>query len=86
MCQLPPLLLFECVCHCTARVLDLSAGLCVADGEPQGVEVGKISFSPVEVLGHGAEGTFVFRSALLWKYKSAFYVCVQVYFVSVTSC
>uniref|UniRef100_A0A673MAJ2 Serine/threonine-protein kinase/endoribonuclease IRE1 n=1 Tax=Sinocyclocheilus rhinocerous TaxID=307959 RepID=A0A673MAJ2_9TELE len=25
------------------------------------VEVGKISFSPAEVLGHGTEGTFVFR-------------------------
>ncbi|KAJ8284060.1 hypothetical protein COCON_G00029100 [Conger conger] len=32
-----------------------------ADGEPKEVEVGKISFSPAEVLGHGAEGTFVFR-------------------------
>ncbi|KAI1896112.1 hypothetical protein AGOR_G00091460 [Albula goreensis] len=31
------------------------------DGQPQEVEVGKISFSPSEVLGHGAEGTFVFR-------------------------
>ncbi|KAJ8246086.1 hypothetical protein GJAV_G00263500 [Gymnothorax javanicus] len=31
------------------------------DGQPQEVEVGKISFSPAEVLGHGAEGTFVFR-------------------------
>ncbi|XP_035260126.1 serine/threonine-protein kinase/endoribonuclease IRE1 [Anguilla anguilla] len=31
------------------------------DGQPQEVEVGKISFDPAEVLGHGAEGTFVFR-------------------------
>ncbi|XP_023670800.2 serine/threonine-protein kinase/endoribonuclease IRE1 isoform X1 [Paramormyrops kingsleyae] len=27
------------------------------------MEVGKISFSPTEVLGHGAEGTFVFRGS-----------------------
>lgn len=25
------------------------------------VTIGKISFNPKEVLGHGAEGTFVFR-------------------------
>ncbi|KAL4624470.1 serine/threonine-protein kinase/endoribonuclease IRE2 [Arapaima gigas] len=35
------------------------AVLDVLDG--QEVEIGKISFSPTEVLGHGAEGTFVFR-------------------------
>uniref|UniRef100_A0A8C1RSR4 Serine/threonine-protein kinase/endoribonuclease IRE1 n=1 Tax=Cyprinus carpio TaxID=7962 RepID=A0A8C1RSR4_CYPCA len=29
--------------------------------QPDVVEVGKISFSPAEVLGHGTEGTFVFR-------------------------
>ncbi|XP_072513759.1 serine/threonine-protein kinase/endoribonuclease IRE1 isoform X2 [Salminus brasiliensis] len=29
--------------------------------QPEVVEVGKISFSPAEVLGHGTEGTFVFR-------------------------
>uniref|UniRef100_A0A672MPQ9 Serine/threonine-protein kinase/endoribonuclease IRE1 n=1 Tax=Sinocyclocheilus grahami TaxID=75366 RepID=A0A672MPQ9_SINGR len=29
--------------------------------QPDVVEVGKISFSPSEVLGHGTEGTFVFR-------------------------
>uniref|UniRef100_A0A8C9W5L6 Serine/threonine-protein kinase/endoribonuclease IRE1 n=1 Tax=Scleropages formosus TaxID=113540 RepID=A0A8C9W5L6_SCLFO len=29
--------------------------------EGEEVDVGKISFSPSEVLGHGAEGTFVFR-------------------------
>lgn len=34
----------------------------IADGLGAGdMEVGKISFSPTEVLGHGAEGTFVFR-------------------------
>ncbi|XP_018596207.2 serine/threonine-protein kinase/endoribonuclease IRE1 isoform X1 [Scleropages formosus] len=34
----------------------------VQDGvEGEEVDVGKISFSPSEVLGHGAEGTFVFR-------------------------
>ncbi|MBN3306883.1 ERN1 endoribonuclease, partial [Amia calva] len=31
------------------------------DWEGEEVVVGKISFSPGEVLGHGAEGTFVFR-------------------------
>ncbi|KAJ8413534.1 hypothetical protein AAFF_G00080410 [Aldrovandia affinis] len=31
------------------------------DGQPEELEVGKISFSPTEVLGHGGEGTFVFR-------------------------
>ncbi|XP_062866538.1 serine/threonine-protein kinase/endoribonuclease IRE1 [Trichomycterus rosablanca] len=31
------------------------------DGQPEVVEVGKISFNPSEVLGHGTEGTFVFR-------------------------
>ncbi|KAF5891401.1 serine/threonine-protein kinase/endoribonuclease IRE1-like, partial [Clarias magur] len=31
------------------------------DAQPDVVEVGKISFSPSEVLGHGTEGTFVFR-------------------------
>uniref|UniRef100_W5LGF4 Serine/threonine-protein kinase/endoribonuclease IRE1 n=1 Tax=Astyanax mexicanus TaxID=7994 RepID=W5LGF4_ASTMX len=29
--------------------------------QPEVLEVGKISFSPAEVLGHGTEGTFVFR-------------------------
>ncbi|KAI5616112.1 serine/threonine-protein kinase/endoribonuclease IRE2 isoform X1, partial [Silurus asotus] len=29
--------------------------------QPDVVQVGKISFSPTEVLGHGTEGTFVFR-------------------------
>ncbi|GAA6081069.1 serine/threonine-protein kinase/endoribonuclease IRE1, partial [Tachysurus ichikawai] len=29
--------------------------------KPDVMEVGKISFSPSEVLGHGTEGTFVFR-------------------------
>ncbi|NXU82329.1 ERN1 endoribonuclease, partial [Xiphorhynchus elegans] len=32
-----------------------------ADAEPDLVVVGKISFNPKEVLGHGAGGTFVFR-------------------------
>uniref|UniRef100_A0A673KU05 Serine/threonine-protein kinase/endoribonuclease IRE1 n=1 Tax=Sinocyclocheilus rhinocerous TaxID=307959 RepID=A0A673KU05_9TELE len=33
----------------------------VCSEQPDVVEVGKISFSPAEVLGHGTEGTFVFR-------------------------
>ncbi|XP_054036693.1 serine/threonine-protein kinase/endoribonuclease IRE2 [Dryobates pubescens] len=32
-----------------------------ADAEPDMVVVGKISFNPKDVLGHGAGGTFVFR-------------------------
>ncbi len=32
---------------------------------PDVVEVGKISFSPAEVLGHGTEGTFVFRWVIM---------------------
>ncbi|NXG06483.1 ERN1 endoribonuclease, partial [Sakesphorus luctuosus] len=32
-----------------------------ADAEPDLVVVGKVSFNPKEVLGHGAGGTFVFR-------------------------
>ncbi|KAI4881609.1 hypothetical protein NFI96_027907, partial [Prochilodus magdalenae] len=32
-----------------------------SNGHSEVVEVGKISFSPAEVLGHGTEGTFVFR-------------------------
>lgn len=32
-----------------------------ADVEPDVIVVGKISFNPKDVLGHGAGGTFVFR-------------------------
>lgn len=32
-----------------------------ADAEPDLVVVGKVSFNPKDVLGHGAGGTFVFR-------------------------
>uniref|UniRef100_A0A8C9U5X1 Serine/threonine-protein kinase/endoribonuclease IRE1 n=1 Tax=Serinus canaria TaxID=9135 RepID=A0A8C9U5X1_SERCA len=35
--------------------------LSIADAEPDLVVVGKISFNPKDVLGHGAGGTFVFR-------------------------
>uniref|UniRef100_A0A672MPY7 Serine/threonine-protein kinase/endoribonuclease IRE1 n=1 Tax=Sinocyclocheilus grahami TaxID=75366 RepID=A0A672MPY7_SINGR len=41
-----------------AWIAFLSRGL---SEQPDVVEVGKISFSPSEVLGHGTEGTFVFR-------------------------
>uniref|UniRef100_A0A8C2D834 non-specific serine/threonine protein kinase n=1 Tax=Cyprinus carpio TaxID=7962 RepID=A0A8C2D834_CYPCA len=41
---------------------NLSLYFVFSSGEqPDVVEVGKISFSPAEVLGHGTEGTFVFR-------------------------
>lgn len=33
--------------------------------QPDVVGVGKISFSPAEVLGHGTEGTFVFRWVIM---------------------
>ncbi|NWR32992.1 ERN1 endoribonuclease, partial [Tachuris rubrigastra] len=43
----------------------VSPGLAVpeaaADAEPDLVVVGKVSFNPKDVLGHGAGGTFVFR-------------------------
>uniref|UniRef100_A0A671LQQ4 Serine/threonine-protein kinase/endoribonuclease IRE1 n=1 Tax=Sinocyclocheilus anshuiensis TaxID=1608454 RepID=A0A671LQQ4_9TELE len=35
--------------------------ICNGSDQTDVVEVGKISFSPAEVLGHGTEGTFVFR-------------------------
>uniref|UniRef100_A0A669AVJ2 Serine/threonine-protein kinase/endoribonuclease IRE1 n=1 Tax=Oreochromis niloticus TaxID=8128 RepID=A0A669AVJ2_ORENI len=34
---------------------------CFSEGNSEEVHVGKISFSPSEVLGHGSAGTFVFR-------------------------
>lgn len=41
---------------------DLNMGFInISDPQPDVVEVGKISFSPSEVLGHGTGGTFVFR-------------------------
>lgn len=43
---------------------ELMVGSCllsVADAEPDLVVVGKVSFNPKDVLGHGAGGTFVFR-------------------------
>lgn len=33
----------------------------IPDGETSVVMVGKISFCPKDVLGHGAEGTIVYR-------------------------
>lgn len=35
--------------------------LCLSEGNGEEVHVGKISFAPSEVLGHGTAGTFVFR-------------------------
>uniref|UniRef100_A0AAQ6AJK9 Serine/threonine-protein kinase/endoribonuclease IRE1 n=1 Tax=Amphiprion ocellaris TaxID=80972 RepID=A0AAQ6AJK9_AMPOC len=35
--------------------------LCLSEGNSEEVQVGKISFTPAEVLGHGTAGTFVFR-------------------------
>ncbi|XP_065110326.1 serine/threonine-protein kinase/endoribonuclease IRE1 isoform X1 [Paramisgurnus dabryanus] len=43
---------------------DSASGAAVSQSQneqPEVVEVGKISFSPAEVLGHGTAGTFVFR-------------------------
>lgn len=45
---------------------NLSLYFVFSSGEqPDVVEVGKISFSPAEVLGHGTEGTFVFRWVIM---------------------
>lgn len=41
--------------------LEDSCLLSLADAEPDLVVVGKVSFNPKDVLGHGAGGTFVFR-------------------------
>uniref|UniRef100_A0A8D2KT56 Serine/threonine-protein kinase/endoribonuclease IRE1 n=1 Tax=Varanus komodoensis TaxID=61221 RepID=A0A8D2KT56_VARKO len=39
----------------------LSLFCCCSDGNPATIVVGKISFNPKDVLGHGAEGTIVYR-------------------------
>lgn len=36
----------------------------ISEGSGEQVLVGKLSFSPSEVLGHGNAGTFVFRCTL----------------------
>ncbi|XP_057254029.1 serine/threonine-protein kinase/endoribonuclease IRE2 isoform X2 [Pezoporus wallicus] len=41
--------------------LDPAAPAAAGDAEPDMVVVGKVSFNPKDVLGHGAGGTFVFR-------------------------
>lgn len=38
-----------------------SGAKAAAEGSSEEVQVGKISFAPLEVLGHGTAGTFVFR-------------------------
>lgn len=35
-----------------------------SEGNSEEVQVGKISFTPSEVLGHGTAGTFVFRCSV----------------------
>ncbi|NXG71857.1 ERN1 endoribonuclease, partial [Baryphthengus martii] len=40
---------------------DPAAPVAAEDAEPDVVVVGKVSFNPKDVLGHGAGGTFVFR-------------------------
>ncbi|XP_053897649.1 serine/threonine-protein kinase/endoribonuclease IRE2 isoform X1 [Malaclemys terrapin pileata] len=40
---------------------DLAVSGAAEDAEPDVTVVGKVSFNPKEVLGHGARGTFVFR-------------------------
>ncbi|NWI69473.1 ERN1 endoribonuclease, partial [Todus mexicanus] len=41
--------------------LDPAAPQAAEDAEPDVIVVGKVSFNPKDVLGHGAGGTFVFR-------------------------
>uniref|UniRef100_A0A8D2MQP3 Serine/threonine-protein kinase/endoribonuclease IRE1 n=1 Tax=Zonotrichia albicollis TaxID=44394 RepID=A0A8D2MQP3_ZONAL len=41
----------------------------IADAEPDLVVVGKVSFNPKDVLGHGAGGTFVFRWVTLLPFS-----------------
>lgn len=36
----------------------------ISEGNGEQVLVGKLSFGPSEVLGHGSAGTFVFRFSL----------------------
>uniref|UniRef100_A0A3P8XW34 Serine/threonine-protein kinase/endoribonuclease IRE1 n=1 Tax=Esox lucius TaxID=8010 RepID=A0A3P8XW34_ESOLU len=43
------------------KYIQLLLFLCLTEGGIEEVHVGKISFSTSEVLGHGTEGTFVFR-------------------------
>uniref|UniRef100_A0A8C7JM55 non-specific serine/threonine protein kinase n=1 Tax=Oncorhynchus kisutch TaxID=8019 RepID=A0A8C7JM55_ONCKI len=57
--SLPPLSLF--LLSFLLSLLSLSLSLSLSDGGIEEVEVGKISFCPSEILGHGTEGTFVFR-------------------------
>uniref|UniRef100_A0AAR2JA47 Serine/threonine-protein kinase/endoribonuclease IRE1 n=1 Tax=Pygocentrus nattereri TaxID=42514 RepID=A0AAR2JA47_PYGNA len=52
---------FKCV-YVSQILVTLALSLFLLNSaQPDVVEVGKISFSPAEVLGHGTEGTFVFR-------------------------
>uniref|UniRef100_A0A674K3D3 Serine/threonine-protein kinase/endoribonuclease IRE1 n=1 Tax=Terrapene triunguis TaxID=2587831 RepID=A0A674K3D3_9SAUR len=56
----PPKTLFDDVSVRGWRVMLIRSALS-ADAEPDVTVVGKVSFNPKEVLGHGARGTFVFR-------------------------
>uniref|UniRef100_A0A673M791 Serine/threonine-protein kinase/endoribonuclease IRE1 n=1 Tax=Sinocyclocheilus rhinocerous TaxID=307959 RepID=A0A673M791_9TELE len=47
-----------CSRECILNIYNIHIHIC---DQTDVVEVGKISFSPAEVLGHGTEGTFVFR-------------------------
>uniref|UniRef100_A0A6Q2Z3Q6 Serine/threonine-protein kinase/endoribonuclease IRE1 n=1 Tax=Esox lucius TaxID=8010 RepID=A0A6Q2Z3Q6_ESOLU len=60
------LVLYQPVCVCDTafgpkKYIQLLLFLCLTEGGIEEVHVGKISFSTSEVLGHGTEGTFVFR-------------------------
>uniref|UniRef100_A0A8C4FB17 Serine/threonine-protein kinase/endoribonuclease IRE1 n=1 Tax=Dicentrarchus labrax TaxID=13489 RepID=A0A8C4FB17_DICLA len=46
------------LCHYRSQLISF---LPLSEGNSEEVQVGKISFTPTEVLGHGTAGTFVFR-------------------------
>uniref|UniRef100_A0AAQ5YI31 non-specific serine/threonine protein kinase n=1 Tax=Amphiprion ocellaris TaxID=80972 RepID=A0AAQ5YI31_AMPOC len=54
-------LTYPTVSLCIVFPLLHSFFLCLSEGNSEEVQVGKISFTPAEVLGHGTAGTFVFR-------------------------
>uniref|UniRef100_A0A8C4FCN3 Serine/threonine-protein kinase/endoribonuclease IRE1 n=1 Tax=Dicentrarchus labrax TaxID=13489 RepID=A0A8C4FCN3_DICLA len=51
----------QCFCVSLTIKMRLISFLPLSEGNSEEVQVGKISFTPTEVLGHGTAGTFVFR-------------------------
>lgn len=66
-------ILFPSVPHHSSEInflLLCSSFLSLSEGNSEEVQVGKISFTPSDVIGHGTAGTFVFR------YCECVHVCV----------